>query len=83
MTRQFSWYLLDASLALDRVQYVTLFILLIKRSICLLIAGVLAYLYTNQSLLVNWNGCYSYSFNIPNDVILSAILFCIYMDELS
>jgi len=36
----------------------------------------LAYLYTNQSLMVNWNGCYSH--NISNDVkqggILSSIL---------
>ena len=36
--------------------------------------------------MVNWNGRYSYSFNISNGVkqggILSPILFCIYMDVL-
>jgi len=36
--------------------------------------------------MVNWNGCYSHTFNISNGVkqggILSPILFCIYMDEL-
>ena len=50
----------------------------------ILIARFLAYLYTNQSLTVNWNGCYSYNFNISNTVneggILSPRLFCIYTD---
>jgi len=78
--------LLDASRAFNRVQHVKLFKLLIKRGLCSLIAPFLAYLYTNQSLMVNWNGCYNYSFNISNGVkqggIPSQILFCIYMDEL-
>ena len=62
MTRQFS----DASRAFDRVQYIKLFRLLIKRALCSLIVRFLAYLYNNQCLMVNWNGCYSYSFNISN-----------------
>ena len=78
--------LLDASRAFDKIQYVKLFRLFIKRSLCSLSARFLAYLYTNQSLMVNCNRCYSYSFNISNDVkegvILSPILFCMYMDEL-
>ena len=85
MTSQFSWYW-DASRAFDRVQYVKLFRLLIKRGSCSLIARCLDYLYTNQSLMVNWNGFYSYSFNIYNGEnqggIPSPILFPIYMDEL-
>jgi len=36
--------------------------------------------------MVNWNGCYSSSFNISNNVkqagIFFPILFCIYMDVL-
>ncbi len=78
--------LLDASKAFDRVQYVKLFKLLIKRGLCSLTARFLAYLYTNQSLRVNWNGCHSNPFVTSNGVkqggILSPILFCIYIDEL-
>lgn len=78
--------LLDASRAFDRVQYVKLFLLLRKRNLCPLTCRFLAYMYTNQSLRVNWNGCYSNPFSTSNGVkqggILSPILFCVYMDEL-
>ena len=78
--------LLDASKAFDRVQYITLFRLLINRGLCSVTARFLAYLYTNQTLRVNWNGCYSDPFATSNGVkqggILSPILFSIYMDEL-
>ena len=78
--------LLDASRAFDRIQYVKLFKLLLNRGLCSLIARFLAYMYTNQSLRVNWNSCNSGTFTTSNGVkqggILSPILFCIYMDEL-
>jgi len=78
--------LLDASRAFDRVQYVKLFKLLIKRGLCSLTARFLAFLYTNQRLRVKWNGHYSDSFVTSNGVkqggIISPILFCIYIDEL-
>ena len=77
---------LDASRAFDRVQYVKLFNLLLKRGLCPMVARFLAYMYTKQVLRVNWNGCISDVFNTSNGVkqggILSPILFCIYIDEL-
>ncbi len=78
--------LLDASKAFDRVEYVKLFNLLLKRGLCSVIARFLAYLYTNQSLRVSWNGQCSALFTTSNGVkqggILSPILFCVYIDEL-
>ncbi len=55
--------LLDASQAFDRVQYVKMFKLLIKRGMCSLTARFLAKLYTNQYLQVNWNGHLSEAFH--------------------
>ena len=75
--------LLDASRPFDRVQYVKLFSLFIKRGLCSLIVRFLAYLYTNQSLMVKWNGCYCCISNgAKQGAILSPILFFICMDEL-
>ena len=78
--------LLDASKAFDRVQYVKLFNLLIKRGLCPIIVRFLALMYTNQFLRVDWNECISDKFVSTNGVkqgaILSPILFCIYFDEL-
>ena len=51
---------LDASRAFDRVQYVKLFNLLLKRGLCPMVARFLAYMYTKQVLRVNWNGCIIY-----------------------
>jgi retron-type reverse transcriptase len=77
--------LLDASRAFDRVQYMKLFRLFRRRDLYPLTCRFLAYMYTNQSLRVNWNGCYSNPFSTSNGVkqggILSPILFCIYMKE--
>ena len=57
-----------------------------KRGLCPLTCRFLAFMYTNQSLKVNWYGYYSNPFPTSNGVkhggILSPILFCVYMDEL-
>ena len=42
--------LLDASQAFDRVNFVTLFELLLKRKMCPLVARIIAYMYTHQKL---------------------------------
>ena len=53
---------------------------------CPLTARLLAFLYTNQTLRVRWNGSSSAPFFTSNGVkqggILSPILFCVYIDEL-
>jgi len=78
--------LLDASRAFDLVQYVKLFRLLRKPGLCPHTCRILAYMYTNQSPKVNWNGHYSNPFPTSNCMKqggrVSAILFCVYMDEL-
>ena len=78
--------LLDASQAFDRVQYVKLFRLLVKRGICPLTARLLAHMYTSQLIRVSWNGHVSNPFTTSNGVkqgaILSPILFCVYIDVL-
>ena len=73
---------LDASRAFDRLQYVKLFNILLKRGLCPMVSRFLAYMYTKQVLRVIWNGCISDVFNTSNGVILSPILFCIYIDEI-
>ena len=76
----------NASRVFDLVQYVKLFRLPRKRGVCPLTCRFLAFMYTNQSLKVNWYGYYSNPFPSFNGVkqggILSPILFCVYMDEL-
>ena len=78
--------LLDASKAFDRIQYVKLFNLLLDRGLCPAIAGILLYMYTNQSLVVRWGSLTSEPFKCRNGIkqggVLSPILFCVYMDEL-
>lgn len=78
--------LLDASKAFDRVHYIKLFRLLLKKGCCPMIARFLAILYTNQEVNVSWNGSCSRSFDVKNGIkqggVLSPILFCVYVDEL-
>ena len=78
--------MLDASKAFDRVHYVKLFRLLLDKGICPLVARLLSFLYTNQSMAIKWGSSVSRNFKVSNGVkqggILSPIIFTIYMDEL-
>ena len=78
--------LLDASRAFDRVEYVKLFKLLIKRQCCPLIAKFLASLYTCQHVQIKWNDTLSRIVNVKNGIkqggVLSPILFNIYSEEM-
>ena len=78
--------LLDATKAFDRVQFVKLFELLIKRKMCPLTVVFLISMYTSQLMNVSWNSYTSTSFAVHNGVkqggVLSPLLFCVYIDEL-
>lgn len=78
--------LLDASKAFDRVQYVRLFKLLLKKHACPLLARFMLLSYITQKLCVKWDGVLSEKFSATNGVkqggVLSPVLFAIYMDEL-
>ena len=77
---------LDASKAFDRVQYGTLFEILQKRRMPVIVIRLLLDMYTRQSTCILWNGSRSTVFDTKNGVrqggVLSPILFCVYMDEL-
>ena len=78
--------LLDASKAFDRLHYVKLFYLLLSKGFCPTLCKLLISMYTQQQLVVKWNGSVSTSLRCSNGVkqggVLSPTLFCIYMDEL-
>jgi len=78
--------LLDASRAFDRVNYVKLFRILVKRKLCPVVTRFLLMLYTNQNIRVKWGSCISSLCNVSNGVkqggVMSPILFTIYIDEL-
>ena len=77
---------LDASQAFDKVNFVKLFKLLIKKGLCPLITHFLLKLYTKQCLEIRWGTSTSEEFKVCNGVkqggVLSPLLFSIYMDEL-
>ena len=77
--------LLDGSRAFDRVNYVKLFKLFIKRHLCPTVARFLANIYTSQCIRVKWGNFISNDVPVTNGVkqggVLSPILFIIYMDE--
>lgn len=78
--------LLDATRAFDRVHYVKLFKLLMRRGMCPSLIKLLIMMYIGQSLAVRWSNAVSSSFNCTNGIkqggVLSPVLFCIYIDEL-
>ena len=78
--------LLDASRAFDRVNYVKLFRLLLKRNLCPLVIRFMINMYTNQSIRVRWGSCLTTLCDVSNGVkqggVISPILFTIYVDEL-
>ena len=77
---------LDATKAFDRVEYIKLFRLLVKRSISPLTIRLLLNMYTSQTINVVWENTFSEPFDVSNGVkqggVLSPILFGIYIDEL-
>ena len=78
--------MLDASKAFDKVHYIKLFRLLLRKGLCPLVARFLAILYTKQKIMVKWGNNMSNEFTARNGVkqggVLSPILFSIYLDEL-
>ena len=77
---------LDASKAFDRVDFIKLFELLIKRGLCPSIAKLLLNMYSRQRLRVNWNSksseCFACTNGVKQGAVLSPLLFCLYFDEL-
>ena len=60
--------LLDASKAFDRVNYCKLFNELLKRNISPVLLRLLLYMYTTQSLRVQWSDTTSPQFTVMNGV---------------
>ena len=69
---------LDASKAFDRVEYVKLFSLLLKRGICPITVRLLLNMYVNQYISIVWGDKMSAPFKCNNGVkqggVLSPIL---------
>ncbi len=78
--------LLDASRAFDRVNYVKLFDILLRRNLCPIVVKFLLNMYTSQMIRVRWGSHLSDVHRVYNGVkqggVLSPILFIMYMDEL-
>ena len=77
---------LDATKAFDRVEYVKLFKLLVRRGISPIVIRLLLNMYTRQKVSVVWNNTITEPFECKNGVkqggVLSPILFGIYIDEM-
>ena len=77
----------DASKAFDRLNYWCLFNKLLNDKFPITIVKLLIFWYTTLSMFVQWKSCISASFLVSDEVrqggILSAILFNIYVDDLS
>ncbi len=75
--------LLDASNAFDRVNYCTLFRVLLDRGFCFMYIRLLLNMYTNQKLCCRWLEEFSETFTATNGVkqggVISPILICVYM----
>ena len=77
---------MDMKKAFDCVKHSLLFRKLIDRKVSPIFLRLLLYMYANQTARVKWNGTLSEAFSILNGVkqgaVLSAILFCVYIDDL-
>ena len=77
---------MDLKKAFDTVKHSTLFKKLMGRRIPTIYIRLLMELYSKQNANVKWNGTFSNLFSIKNGVkqgaVLSAIFFCIYIDDI-
>ncbi len=77
---------MDMKKAFDLVKHSLLFRKLVERKMPPIFIRLLIYMYVHQAAKVKWNGSLSDAFSILNGVkqgaVLSAILFCIYIDDL-
>ena len=77
---------MDMTKAFDNVLHSKLFEKVLQRGIPVIYIRLLMVIYENQQLCVQWNGKSSYIFGMKNGVkqgaVLSALLYCIYVDEL-
>ena len=78
--------LLDASKALDKVHYGTMFSILLNKNVPYYIIRILMDGYVGQEARVIWNSCHSTYFRLKNGVkqgwVLSPTLFNLYIDRL-
>ena len=78
--------LMDMRKAFDTVQHSKLFQKLNQRNLSSIFTRLIIIMYVSQSANVRWGKEVSKSFGITNGVkqgaVLSAILFCVYIDEL-
>ena len=77
---------MDMKKAFDCVKHSLLFRKLMDRRVYPIFLRLIIYMYANQTAKVRWNGTLSTAFSILNGVkqgaVLSAMLFCIYIDDL-
>ena len=77
---------MDMTKAFDNVSHSKLFAKTIERGIPEIYIRLLMVVYKHQQLCVKWNGKSSYIFGMSNGVkqgaVLSALLYCLYVDEL-
>ena len=74
--------LLDLSKVFGRVPYLKLLKPLICKGVCLAVAKLLLFMYTNQPLMVKWSGaseCFSCSNGIKQGGVLSPDIFCVHL----
>ena len=76
--------LMDVSKAFDRVEYVMLFRLILKKDLCPLILRCILKMYVKQIICVKWMNTVTEAVNICNGVkqggVLSSVLFTIYLN---
>lgn len=78
--------LLDASKAFDRLDWICMFNVLIKKELCPLVTRLLIRMYCDQTACVRWGNSQCDNFPIRNGVkqggVLSPIMFTLYLDVL-